>query len=122
MKNLPPRNKVNPSDTWDLSSLFSSDRAWEKAFSAWEKQIAGYSKFQGILAKSPATLAECCEFDEGFDRTGERLGTYAFLKAAEDTAESEYQRMQGRYMHAASLAAETASFIRPKSWPSPPPR
>ena len=27
-------------------------------------------------------------------RAGERLGTYAFLKTAEDTAEGRYQRMQ----------------------------
>ena len=114
MKRLPPRNKVKPSDTWDLSSLFSGDQAWEKAFLAWEKQIAGYSKFQGKLAESPGTLAECLHFDEEFDRAGERLGTYAFLKTAEDTADSKYQRMQGRYLHAAGQAAEAASYIRPE--------
>ncbi|MGA2059180.1 MAG: oligoendopeptidase F [Thermoguttaceae bacterium] len=114
MKNLPPRNKVKPSDTWDLCSLFSGDRAWEQAFLAWEKQIAGYSKFQGKLAESPGTLAECLRFDEEFDRAGERLGTYAFLKTAEDTAQSKYQRMQGRYLHAAGQAAEAASYIRPE--------
>jgi oligoendopeptidase F len=114
MKNLPPRNKVKPSDTWDLSSLFSGDRAWETAFLAWEKQIAGYAKFQGNLAQSPDRLAECLQFDEEFDRTGERLGTYAFLKTAEDTADSKYQRMQGRYVHAAGQAAEAASYIRPE--------
>jgi oligoendopeptidase F len=114
MKNLPPRNKVKLSDTWDLSSLFSSDRAWETAFLAWEKQIAGYSNFQGHLAESPGTLAECLRFDEEFDRSGERLGTYAFLKTAEDTAQSKYQRMQGRYLHAAGQAAEAASYIRPE--------
>jgi oligoendopeptidase F len=114
MKRLPPRNKVKPSDTWDLSSLFSGDRAWEQAFLAWEKQISGYSKYQGNLAESPGTLAECLQFDEKFDRAGERLGTYAFLKTAEDTADSKYQRMQGRYLHAAGQAAEAASYIRPE--------
>jgi len=114
MKTIPPRNKVKTSDTWDLSSLFSGDDAWEEAFLAWEKRIAGYSKFQGKLADSARTLADCLWFDEEFDRAGERLGTYAFLKTAEDAAESKFQRMQGRYMHTASLAAQTASFIRPE--------
>ena len=59
-------------------------------------------------------LADCLRFDEEFDRAGERLGTYAFLKTAEDTAEGKYQRMQGRYMHAAGQAAEAASYIRPE--------
>ena len=59
-------------------------------------------------------LAACLEFDTDFDRAGERLGTYAFLKTAEDTANSDYQRMIGRYRHAASRAAQAASFIRPE--------
>jgi oligoendopeptidase F len=122
MKNLPPRNKVKLSDTWDLGSLFSNDRAWEKAFLTWEKRIADYSQFQGKLAESAGTLAECLHFDEEFDRAGARLGNYAFLKTAEDTAESKYQRMQGRYMHAAGLAAEAASYIRPEILAIPPAR
>ncbi len=114
IKKLPLRNKVETSDTWDLSSLFPHDEAWEKAFSAWEKRIRGYAEFQGKLGASAKTLAACLKFDEVLDLAAERLGTYAFLKTAEDTAESKYQRMQGRYMHAASQSAQASSFIRPE--------
>ncbi len=112
-KKLPPRSKVKTADTWDLSSLFPNDDAWEKAFAAWEKQIAGYARFQGCL-DSAAALAECLKFDEQFDRVGERLGTYAHLKTTEDTTDSRCQRMQGRYVNVASRAAEAASYIRPE--------
>ncbi|MCH8841128.1 MAG: oligoendopeptidase F [Planctomycetes bacterium] len=54
------------------------------------------------------------EFDANFDRQAERLGAYASLKTTEDTADSEYQRMMGRYQHVASEAAQAASFIRPE--------
>jgi oligoendopeptidase F len=114
VKKLPPRNKVKTPDTWDLNSLFPDDDAWDKAFAAWEKQIAGYTAFQGKLAESAKNLAACLKFDEQLDLAAERLGTYAFLKTAEDTGESKYQRMQGRYMHAASQSAQAASFIRPE--------
>jgi oligoendopeptidase F len=113
-KTIPPRSKVKISDTWDLASLFPNDEAWDKAFSTWEKKIEGYRAFQGKLAEGADTLAACLDFDEAFDRAGERLGTYAFLKTAEDTAAGEYQRMQGRYMNAASRAAQAASYIRPE--------
>ena len=53
-------------------------------------------------------------FDLDLDRAGERLGNYAFLKTAEDVGESQYQRMHGRFMAAASRAAQAASFIRPE--------
>ena len=114
IKQLPPRSKVKTADTWDLSSLFPSDEAWEKAFATWEKRIAGYADFQGQLGDSAETLAACLKFDDDFDRAGERLGTYAQLKTAEDTAQSRYQRMQGRYVNLAGRAAEAASYIRPE--------
>jgi oligoendopeptidase F len=111
---LPARNKVKPADTWDLASLYPEDPAWEKALSAWSKQIGGYVKFRGKLGESAASLAECLDFDDKFERTSERLGTYAFLKTAEDQANSDYQRMKGRYEHVATQAAEASSFIRPE--------
>jgi oligoendopeptidase F len=114
MKNIPPRNKVKISDTWDLNSLFPNDDAWEKSFLAWEKKIEEYGRFQGKLGESEKTLAACLDFDEEFERVGERLGTYAFLKTAEDTAAGEYQRMHGRYMNVVGRSAEASSFIRPE--------
>jgi oligoendopeptidase F len=113
-KKLPTRKQVKPADTWDLSSLFKTDADWEQAFSDWEKQIPRYEKFCGTLGGSPAILAKCLEFDSDFERAGEGLATYAYLKSAEDLADSRYQRMLGRYEHAATLAAEAASFIRPE--------
>ena len=113
-KTLPPRSRVKPSDTWDLSSLFKSDAEWEAAFGKWEGQIAQYEKYKGHLADSAEMLAACLRFDAGFDRLGERLGVYAYLKTAEDQANSDYQRMRGRYQHVSTKSAEAASFIRPE--------
>ncbi len=113
-KKLPARKQVKPEDTWDLASLFKSDGEWEKAFAAWERQIPRYEKFRGTLGNGPDALAKCFEFDCEFDQAGERLGTYAHLKTTEDMADSRYQRMSGRYEHAATLAAEATSFIRPE--------
>ncbi|HEV2968607.1 MAG TPA: oligoendopeptidase F [Pirellulales bacterium] len=114
VKKLPPRSAVKPSDCWDLSSLFKSDAHWETAFKKWEAEIPRYGEFAGRLDESAKMLAACLEFDLQFDRTGERLGTYAHLKTAEDMANSAYQRMLGRFQHAASIAAQAGSYIRPE--------
>ena len=114
VKQLPTRDKVKPSDCWDLASLFSSDEAWEAAFTKWEKRIDRYAKFQGTLGQSVKALEECLKFDLDFDRSGERLGTYSFLKTAEDATANTYQTMQGRFLSAASRASQAASFIRPE--------
>jgi oligoendopeptidase F len=114
VKTLPPRSKVKTEDTWDLNSLFASDTAWETAFKKWEKQIDRYEDYRGKLGDDAKTLAACLKFDTEFERAGERLGTYAFLKTTEDMANSTYQRMQGRYRNVASRAGQVASYIRPE--------
>ena len=122
VKSLPPRSKVKATDCWDLSSLFKSDKDWEVAFGKWEKQITGYEKFRGKLGDSAEMLSACLRFDATVDRAAERLGVYAALKTAEDQANSDYQRMKGRYQHAATRAAELSSFIRPELMSIPPAR
>lgn len=111
---LPKRSQVKTADTWDLSSLFAGDEAWEAAFKRWEKRIGGFEKFRGKLGESPKSLAACLKFDNDFDRAGERVGTYAFLRSAEDTADGAAQRMLGLHRNASSRAAQAASFIRPE--------
>src|SRR3954471_17024217 len=113
-KTLPPRSKVKTADTWNLGSLFKTDAEWETTFQKWESQVPGYAKFKGHLSDSAEMLAACMELDAALDRTGERLGVYAFLKTAEDQSNSDYQRMKGRYQHVATKASEAASFIRPE--------
>ncbi len=113
-KRLPRRNQVKPADSWDLASLFADDGAWETTFRKWEAEISGYDAFRGKLATDAETLAAALRFDTQFERVGERLGTYAFLKTAEDTANSVYQRMIGRYRNVASRAAQAASYMRPE--------
>ncbi len=113
-KTLPKRSQVKPADCWDLSSLYPDDAAWEKAFKKWEKQIAGYAAFRGKLASDAKTLAACLKYDADFDRLGERIGTYAYLKTTEDQSNSDYQRMKGRFQHVAMQASEASSWIRPE--------
>ncbi|MDH3718134.1 MAG: oligoendopeptidase F family protein, partial [Planctomycetota bacterium] len=114
IKRLPSRDKVPAADRWDLSSLFRSDDAWERAMTKWEKQIAGYDKYRGQLSKSAVTLAACLQFDSDLDRAAERLAYYAHLKTAEDSAHAHYQGLMARFVNVASRAEEAASFMRPE--------
>lgn len=120
VKRLPARGDVAVGDTWDLKSLFSSDAEWAVALAEWEKRIPGFSAFAGTLGSSAERLAECLSYDIAVDREGDRLGTYAHLRASEDQAAADAQRMAGRFQHVATLAGEKASFIRPEIMAIPP--
>jgi oligoendopeptidase F len=111
---LPKREQIKTEHTWDLSSLYPSDEAWEAGFTKLEGMIPNFAKFEGKLAESAKTLAACLKFDSEFDRLAERVGNYAFLKTAEDQADSTYQALVSRYQNLATRASQAASFIRPE--------
>ncbi len=120
VRTLPARRDVPVADTWDLASLFGSDAEWEAALVAWEGRIGGFAAFAGTLGTAPERLAECLAFDIALDRDGDRLGTYAQLRASEDQAAPDPQRMVGRFRHVSTRAGEKASFIRPEIMAIPP--
>ena len=120
VKTLPARKDVPAADTWDLASLFRSDADWESALAAWERRIPEFAAFAGTLGSSAERLAECLAFDLAYDQEGDRLGTYAFLRASEDQAAPDPQRMVGRFQHVSTLAGEKASFMRPEIMAIPP--
>jgi len=113
-KKNPLRCEVHEADTWDLSPLFKTDAAWERAYRKLDGEIALFQKFRGRLGASAKTLLACYEFQVVFEKQAERLGSYAFLKSAEDVANSAYQGMVARYINLATRAGEAASFIAPE--------
>jgi oligoendopeptidase F len=114
VRRIPRRSEVKPADTWDLTTLYPTDEAWDAAFAAWQKQAEGYAAFQGHLAESPAKLAECVKFDLEIQRIGEHLGAYSHLRVAEDQTNGTYQRMQGRFTQAVSRVGQASAYINPE--------
>ena len=53
VKALPKRSQVKPADTWDLSSLFADDAAWETAFDEWERPDRRLRRLPGQAGRKP---------------------------------------------------------------------
>lgn len=111
---VPARHQVKTADTWDLSSLYRSEKAWESDFKKFQKMATDFAQYRGKLGSSARQLAQCMAHDSACDRLGERLAIYAFLRTAEDQANSDAQSLYGRFQKAATRAGEEASFIRPE--------
>ncbi len=114
IEKLPPRADVPAGDTWDLASLFGSDEEWEAALAAWEARIPAFAALAGTLGRSAESLAAALGMELDVERAGDRIGTYAFLRASEDQTAPGPQRMTGRFRHVATAFAEKASFMRPE--------
>jgi oligoendopeptidase F len=113
-KTIPQRAAVKIEDTWDLTKVFKSDAAWDRGYKKLEKMIPTFETFRGKLGRSAKNILACCEFEAEFEKLGERLGVYAYLKSTEDVADSNYQGMIARFTYLATIAGEAASFIAPE--------
>ncbi len=114
MRRVPARSAVAVADTWDLTALYADEQAWERDFRRFQREIERYRGFDGQLANGSGSLRDCLELDSRVSRRAERLGAFAFLRTAEDQANSDHQRMLGRYQSVATKAGELSSFIRPE--------
>ncbi len=119
---VPTRAEVPVSDTWDLTGLFETDASWDAAFTVWSAQVDKFADFRGRLGESPAVLLEYLKLETEFERKGDKLGTFAFLKETEDLGNPIYQGLKARYIGIAAKAGEASSFSRPELLALPPER
>ncbi len=111
---LPDRHQVDVANTWDLSSLYADDAAWEAEFKQLAEKLPRLESFRGRMGESVEALLEALEFDSAFDRIAERLGTYAFLKTTENQSNSDYQAMKSRFQNLSVKASQATSYMRPE--------
>jgi len=113
-KNIPLRNEVAASDTWDLSKLFTDDEDWNKSLAEFEKKAEKIPSFQGTLGKSAAHLADYLDFSSALNLLGERLYNYAFLRQSEDEGNPAARTMAGKITMASAKASAAASWENPE--------
>jgi oligoendopeptidase F len=108
---LKERKEIPVEDTWDLSSLYENDAAWEKAFSEIDEKADAVAGFAGKL-KDAQTIRLFLEADTALSLALSDLFCYASLRRSEDTraaaGQELYSRIMGKY---ASIAAETAFAV-----------
>ena len=113
MEELKKRQEMDPRYTWDLSSLFENDEAFEKAFSEIDSKIEAVSELSGKL-NTAENVRLCYERSMILERALSNVFSYAFLRRSEDTtdelAQSMYARCYGKYVEALTKT----SFIDPE--------
>lgn len=109
------RKDVETKYTWDLTSVFPSDEAWEEEFRSVEKRVAetDLSVYQGRLCDK-AKLAEFFAFRDGVSRRIEKLYVYASMKHDEDLRVSKYTSYTAMMSSLVSKLMAATAFVEPE--------
>jgi oligoendopeptidase F len=105
---VPDRDEIPVSYTWDASSVFASEAEWEIALNGVASRLDELAAFRGRLAEAPATLADYLALAEELLRTAGKVGVYARMFYAVNTAD---QAAQARADRATMLFARVGAAM-----------
>src|ERR1700712_2249925 len=110
----PTRADLPETDKWDLTHLFADVDKWSEDFAWIQQNYPRLLEWKGRLGESARTLAESLEFDKSLDLKIERVGHFASLQLAEDSANPEYLARMGQLQNLLTKISETAAFLVPE--------
>lgn len=108
MQHLPAREDVPTQLTWDLTTIYPDDSAWETDFKAVRAQAKAAVALKGTLGNSADALVTGIKAVLAVFRRFEKVYVYSSLKSDQDTGNATYQAMNAK---AESLGAELASQL-----------
>jgi oligoendopeptidase F len=111
---LPKRADIPVELTWDLTTIYPTDAAWEEDFTRVSSQLPGIATYAGRLGESAAVMLEAFT---ARDEAGKRLGTlfvYAHMRLHEDSANSAYQGLADRVTTLASDFNAATAYMTPE--------
>ena len=106
---VPTREEVSAEDTWDISSLYADQAAWEADVERISNDLLpALTSLQGSLANGPEALLAVFQAQEALGMVLEQIYVYASLRADEDTANQHHQALEERAT-ALSIKASAAT-------------
>ena len=114
IKKIPARSELAVEDTWAIEDLYPSDESWEAELDSISKNQVELSSYAGRLGESGQTLYDFLYLSEMTNVTLSRLANYCMRKADEDTRNSTYQAMYGKFMSFVVALGAACSFETPE--------
>ena len=113
-KQVLKREEVPVELTWDLTTIFETDEAWEEEFKAVEAMLPQVEQYKGKAATGAEGLYEMLAFSDSISERLWRVYVYSSLKHDQDTTNGTYQAMNSRAKSLAAKFGAAASFITPE--------
>ncbi|MFH1214460.1 MAG: oligoendopeptidase F [Candidatus Neomarinimicrobiota bacterium] len=108
------RAQVPAQYTWDLTPVYPSDEAYQKAKDALVAKFDQILTYKDNLGKSADQLYACLNLDSEIGKEMSRLGSYVSFKADLDTRDTKYLGMRQELSQLATDYNTKAAFIQPE--------
>ena len=108
------RNEINEKDTWDLSTIFETDKKWEEELALLTEDTKEAASLEGHLLDSAGSLLNITERYLDLSRRLEKLYVYAHMKNDQDTRVAKYQEYYAKAMTLYSQLDQVFSFYEPE--------
>ena len=113
MAELMKREDQQLENTWDLTTIFESDEAWEEALKNIELRIGEEERFKSGF-DSKEILLEALELERDIDVDFGKVYVYAHLKHDQDTSNDVYSNLESRARSLGVKLSSAWSFFLPK--------
>lgn len=108
------RSEIEEQYQWNLTDLYPSDEAYEKAKKETVAKFNGILQYKGKLTRSPAQLLAGLDYHSSIIKEMLRLDSYASKKSDLDTRNSQYLAMHQEINQLFTQYNSIASFINPE--------
>lgn len=103
-----------PNDTWDLTTIFKNDEAFEEALKEVEGYLGKEEQFKGHLADNADTLYDALALEDEIGTKLEKVYVYAHLKQDQDTSNDKYTGFESRAHQLIIKISSAWSFLVPE--------
>jgi len=108
------RADVPETSTWDLTAIFATDEAFEKALGELAGAVPFVKALQGSIGSSSQSLLKGIEEVLKINQKLERVYVYSHLKNDQDTADNLYQNLHDKAISILTSASEATSWFEPE--------
>ncbi|HEK9992578.1 TPA: oligoendopeptidase F [Streptococcus equi subsp. zooepidemicus] len=108
------RSHLEEKYTWDLSTIFATDAAWETEADSLSAAIEAARQQAGHLLDSSSSLLDITELQLELARRVEKVYVYASMKNDQDTTVAKYQEYQAKASGIYAKFSEAFSFYEPE--------
>ncbi|WP_189444337.1 oligoendopeptidase F [Salinicola rhizosphaerae] len=98
---------------WNLTDLYPSDTAWQKALDQVQGRIDDLGQYQSTLTDDPAALATALDAIRDVEKETNRVATYASLQADEDLRNASAQTRQAEAEQLGANFESAIGYLRP---------